>query len=203
MDVSRKAVADQDGSGKVRMTQRRKLERDLGSTVRRLRRRQGMSVRKLATGTDFSPSFISQLERNKVSPSISSLERLAFGLGVTLGDFFADASPTVVVPRHSRQRLTSGWSRARIEALDTAHPHRLLEAVMVTMSSGGTSGKRPHPHERDRFVIVFDGLVTLTLADSTYTLRRGDSVILPAGVPHHWHNRGKRKTSLVIVSARR
>ena len=179
------------------------LERDLGSTIRRLRRSQGMSVRKLATSVDFSASFISQLERNKVSPSISSLERLAAGLGVTLGDFFTDISPTAIVRRLRRQRLTSGWSKARIEALDPAHPGRLLEAVMVTIAPGGTSGKRAHPHERERFVIIFEGSVNLTLAQSTYTMRRGDSVALPPGVPYHWHNRGKRRASLVVVSARR
>jgi quercetin dioxygenase-like cupin family protein len=186
----------------VAQAKRKKLERDLGSTIRRLRRNQGISVRKLATSTDFSASFISQLERNRVSPSISSLERLASGLGVTLGDFFVDASPAVVVRRLSRQRLTSGWSRALIEALDPAHPGRLLEAVMVTIAPGGTSGKRAHPHERERFVIIFEGFVNLTLAESAYTMRRGDSVILPPGVPHHWQNRGKLRASLVIVSPR-
>jgi quercetin dioxygenase-like cupin family protein len=178
-------------------------ERDLGSVVRRLRRDQGMSVRKLATAIDFSASFISQLERNKVSPSISSLERLAAGLGVTLGDFFRDESPATVVRRGGRQHLRSGWSRARIEALDPAHPGRVLEAVMVTIAPGGTSGKRAHAHERERVAIIFAGSVRLTLGEATYTMHRGDSVLVLPGVPHHWENRGKREASLAIVSARR
>jgi len=182
---------------------RKALERDLGSIVRRLRRSQGMSMRKMAANVDFSASFISQVERNQVSPSISSLERLAAGLGVTLGDFFREVSPTAVVRRVDRQSLTSGWSRARIEALDPTHPGSLLEAVMVTIAPGGTSGKRDHPHERERFVIIFEGSVRLTLAESTYTMRRGDSVTVLPGVPHHWENRSKRSASLVIVSARR
>jgi len=182
---------------------RKPLERDLGSIMRRLRQSQGMSVRKMAAKVDFSASFISQMERNEVSPSISSLERLAAGLGVTLGDFFRDVSPTAVVRRGGRQSVTSGWSRARIEALDAAHSGRAMEAVMVTIASGGTSGKRAHPHERERFVIVFEGSVRLTLADSKYTMRRGDSLTLLPGIPTHWENRGKRSAALVIVSARR
>jgi XRE family transcriptional regulator, regulator of sulfur utilization len=162
-----------------------------------------MSVRKLAAAVDFSPSFISQVERNKVSPSISSLERLATGLGVSLGDFFKEESPTTVVRRAGRQRLTSGWSRARIEALDPAYPGRLLEAIMVTIAPGGTSGKRAHPHERERMVIIFAGSVSLTLGSSTYVMNQGDSVLIPPEIPHRWENRGKRSASLVIVSARR
>jgi quercetin dioxygenase-like cupin family protein len=78
-----------------------------------------------------------------------------------------------------------------------------MEAVMVTIAPAGTSGKRAHPHERERFVIVFEGTVRLTLADSTFTMRRGDSVTLLPGTPTHWENRGKRSVALVIVSARR
>jgi len=162
-----------------------------------------MSVRKLATTVDFSASFISQIERNMVSPSISSLERLAAALGVTLGDFFKDVSPTAVVRRAARQRLTSGWSRARIEALAPAHPGRLLEAVMITIAPGGRSGKRAHPYDRERFVIIFAGSVRLTLAESSYTMHRGDSVMVLPEVPVHWENHGKRSAWLVIVSVRR
>jgi quercetin dioxygenase-like cupin family protein len=162
-----------------------------------------MSVRKLAAAVDFSPSFISQLERNTVSPSISSLERLAAGLGVGLGDFFkAEPPSTIVVRRGKRQSVTSGWSRARIEALDAAQPGRLFEAVMVTIAPGGTSGKRAHAHERERFVIVFAGSVRLTFGAATFVMHKGDSVIVPSSVSHRWENHGKRRASLVIVSPR-
>jgi quercetin dioxygenase-like cupin family protein len=162
-----------------------------------------MSVRKLASAIDVSASFISQLERNMVSPSISSLERLATGLGVTLGDFFKDVSTEAVVRRAGRQTLTSGWSRARIEALNPTHPGRLLEAIIVTIKPGGTSGKRAYPYEHERFVIVFAGSVRLTLSGSGYTMHRGDSVMVLPGVPVHWENRGTRSASLVMVSSRR
>lgn len=182
---------------------RKPLNRNLGAIVRRLRREQNMSVRKLATAVDFSASFISQVERNVVSPSLSSLERLATGLGVTLGDFFKDVSPEAVVRRAGRQTLTSGWSRARIEALNPAHPGRLLEAIFVTIAPGGTSGKRAHGYDRERFVIIFAGSVRLTLAETKYTMHRGDSVMVLPGVPIHWENHGKQSASLVVVSPRR
>jgi transcriptional regulator with XRE-family HTH domain len=188
--------------GAVSPAVRKPLNRDLGGIVRRLRREQNMSVRKLAAAVDFSASFISQLERNMVSPSISSLERLASGLGVTLGDFFKDTSSEAVIRRTGRQTLTSGWSRARIEALNRIHPGQHLESIIVTIGPGGTSGKRAHPYDRERFVIIFAGVVRLSLNESTFTLHRGDSVMVLPGVPVHWENRGKRPASLVIVSSR-
>ncbi len=67
-------------------------QRVVGEHVRRLRTDGGLSLRALAGQTGFSPSFISQLENGQVSPSISSMERIAEALGVTLGEFFVAAA---------------------------------------------------------------------------------------------------------------
>jgi XRE family transcriptional regulator, regulator of sulfur utilization len=51
----------------------------------------------------FSPSFISQVELGQASPSIASLDRIASGLGVSLGQFFLASEsmvPAVVQASH-------------------------------------------------------------------------------------------------------
>lgn len=56
-----------------------------GQRLRSLRKRQGLSLRVLATRTDTSPSYISDLERGvRGAPTAPVLERLANGLGVTV-----------------------------------------------------------------------------------------------------------------------
>src|SRR5512147_636526 len=92
----------------------------VGELVRRLREQRGLSLRALAARTDFSPSFISQLENGQVSPSIYSMEKIAAALGVSLAAFFADvgtAKGGLVTRAKQRGRLSSSWSHAAIEAL--------------------------------------------------------------------------------------
>jgi transcriptional regulator with XRE-family HTH domain len=60
------------------------IEANLGEANRRLRERQGVSLPGLAEKTNFSPSFISQVENGQAPPSISSIERTALALGVLL-----------------------------------------------------------------------------------------------------------------------
>jgi transcriptional regulator with XRE-family HTH domain len=93
------------------------IEANLGEAVRRLRERQHMSLRALAEKTDFSPSFISQVEHGQASPSISSMERIALALGVTLGEFFqwTEKKVPLVVRVGERHGLNSEWSKAKIE----------------------------------------------------------------------------------------
>jgi transcriptional regulator with XRE-family HTH domain len=58
-----------------------------GELIRGARRRHGLSQRRLALRAGASQAWISRLERNEVSPSIESLQRLllVMGEGLQLG----------------------------------------------------------------------------------------------------------------------
>ena len=92
------------------------IEQTLGNSLRFLREQQGISLRALAERTDFSASFLSQIENGQCSPSISSMEKIAYALGVTLGQFFLSANQQVVniVRASDRAHMALDWSRAEI-----------------------------------------------------------------------------------------
>lgn len=172
----------------------------LGSRVRRLRAATGLSVRAFAEATGFSASFISQMENGVVSPSLGSLEKIAEALGVTLRDLFADAEQgRLIVRREDRPHAHSSWSRARIEALGVAG--QKLAALLITLEPEGRSGKRPRAQLKEEFGFVLEGEVRLTLGEEEHELRKGDSAVLPAGVPRLWVNAISREARVLIVSA--
>lgn len=55
----------------------------LGCEVRRLRAEQCLTLTNLAAVTGLSASYLSEIERGKKTPSLTTLDRLAAGLGVT------------------------------------------------------------------------------------------------------------------------
>jgi transcriptional regulator with XRE-family HTH domain len=172
--------------------------------LRTLRTGRGISVRTLATQAGFSPSFISQVENGQVSPSIASLERIADLLGIGLAGFFNAASSggNQVVQFKDRQKLHSSWSRARIEALGPMGGPNGLDAVMITLSPGGRSGKSPAAHSGEEFAFIFAGRIVLTLGSETHELHRGDAVTFSSETPHLWENRSSGIAEIVIVSSR-
>jgi transcriptional regulator with XRE-family HTH domain len=114
------------------------------------------------------------LKPDKVSPSIASLERIASILGITLAGFFTgqklDAS--IITHADKRQKMTSSWSRARIEALMSSDTARRLEAVMITIAPGGRSGKQPSSHLGEEFALVFEGEVFESGSRSPFSSER-------------------------------
>jgi XRE family transcriptional regulator, regulator of sulfur utilization len=178
------------------------IETRIGDILKRHRERQGLSLRTLGERAGFSASFLSQVETGHASPSIASLERIAGELGLTLGELFADSPSAAVVRADSRPGFTSMWSRARVESLMSSTTPRALEAIMVTLSPGGMSGKHLAPHASDQFAYVLRGTVRLFLDDEEIELREGDAAHIPAKSPHRWENRGRGKTDFLIVSSR-
>lgn len=179
-------------------------EQSLGEALRRLRDRRRVSVRTLAGKCGFSPSFISQVELNQASPSLASLDRIAAGLGVTLGEFFkaAERSGPELVRSSHRPMLQSGWSRSQIESLGNPGIGNRLEPLLVTIHPEGTSGSRLHVNNTELFAMVVAGSVMLELEEGTQVLRRGDAITLPPGTLHRWVNNRTKDVKLLKVIPR-
>jgi transcriptional regulator with XRE-family HTH domain len=161
-------------------------------------------MRTLATKTGFSPSLISQVEHSQVTPSIGSLERIAVALGVSLGQFFAEPARSTVALVHAsaRPQLTSTWSPVSIEALGPLDGSGTLEPVMLTMVPGGRSGLFPALPGGEKFALLVEGEVMLTLGDKVHSLRTGDAITFVPATPHHWENSSAGPSHVVLVTLR-
>ena len=70
----------------------------------------GLSLRELARRIGVSASLISQIERDKVNPSVSTLYALVRELGLAMGDLFSTRAPSArssaraaIAARHPRR----------------------------------------------------------------------------------------------------
>ncbi len=125
-------------------------------------------------------------------------------LGVGLRDLFAEsgANATALIRMGERPAILSGWSRARIEALTGQRGLAPIDAMMVHLQPGGSSGSRLHYAPSDRFAFIWSGTVVLNVAEREYQLKQGDAMTLSSGELHRWSNRSRRPVRILIVSLR-
>jgi XRE family transcriptional regulator, regulator of sulfur utilization len=182
------------------MAEQAQVHGRLGARLRELRGERRLTVRALAARSGFSPSFISNVELEVVSPSIGSLEKIAGALGVTLSQLFSslEASPRVIVRRSERTLYKSAWSRSTAAVLADAASNRKLSAVEVTIESGGTSGTQT-VSSQDTFALVLAGALSLTVDQETNDLAAGDSAYLHKGMTFSWRNDTMETASLLLV----
>jgi tetratricopeptide (TPR) repeat protein len=100
----------------------------LGEKVRAARKSRGLTQRQLA-GPDFSGSFISMLEHDKVRPSLETLRTLAIRLNVALADLVQAEPPP---RRHVSVKLQLGRALLR--------QHRFTEAMEAFQEAERAAG---------------------------------------------------------------
>ena len=77
---------------------------DVGEKIRNLRKIKKLSIATLSENTGLSIGLISQIERNKVVPSIKAMWKIAKGLDVNIGYFFEEDTDKDVIVRKSDRK---------------------------------------------------------------------------------------------------
>jgi len=90
----------------------------LGEKLQFYRRLRRMSLRDVVEKADCSPSFLSQIELDRVSPTVKNLEKICKALDLTAADFLR-ADPVIAAPvTTTRQRdhcpVVMQWTGAKL-----------------------------------------------------------------------------------------
>src|SRR5262249_60962077 len=108
----------------------------LGKKVRALRLRRGLTVQQLAEATRLSKGFISQVENDRTSPSLATLQDLARALETSVAYLVVEEEQMLHVVRASdRRRGHVGGNTSNVEGL-SAPPKRNLGLVMAEVPPG-------------------------------------------------------------------
>jgi transcriptional regulator with XRE-family HTH domain len=149
----------------------------IGARLRDLRQNRNLTLKQVADETGFALSFLSLVERDKVSISVDNLTRLARFYGVRMVHFFqgADESPVLVTRRGeiAAQTRAVGQASSAFRLLANRADAR-MEPLLITIGSGHGD---PHyrTHDGDSLLYVTEGAVRLlTDGDQTVELAAGD-----------------------------
>jgi transcriptional regulator with XRE-family HTH domain len=169
----------------------------MGERLRAERHRKGMTVREIASRIGVSPSLISQIERDKVNPSVSTLWGLVTVLGLTMGELFADVDALSSIEREqppvSPGPATAPGSRAVINLENGVHWERLtagsdplVEFVSVVYPPGAASCDENSliRHGGKEYGYVVSGRLGVRIGFDEYVLGPGMAISFDSSSPH-------------------
>lgn len=157
-----------------------------------------MTLQSLSDISGVSVGYISQIERDQVTPTLGTLATLASALGVGL-DYFV-AIPRVsdqLVRREARRRFSIDGVAQQYEQLGAELPNHEMSAFMIYVPAG--YGSETVSHEGEEFIHVLHGDLEMTLDGETLDLRPGDSLHYRGNRRHAWANRTGEVTQLLWV----
>jgi len=172
----------------------------VGDRVRQLRLARGRSLRELARASSLSANALSLIERGMSSPSVSTLYRVADGLGVPISTLFQEEekrSPVVFCKATARVRLPI--PRGLWEGLGGESFEGRVEPLLLTLESGGSSGPDGMIHTGHEFVYCLRGRLEYQVEGDPFELEPGDSLLFRAFRRHRWRNPGPAVVQAIIV----
>lgn len=161
---------------------------EIGEKLKAIRMDKKMTLDKVARKSSLTKSFISQIELNKTSPSISSLLKLASALEIRLTDLFREDNfiRDVLVKKDKRDSYYNKKTQLTIEPLFTCFPGQRMEPVYMRFEPGGRTDIITRIGQE--FVYVIKGKVRLILDQKEYIAKEGDSLYFDSSIPHRWEN---------------
>lgn len=159
-----------------------------------------MSLRLLAAKSGLSANALSMIERGRVSPSVSTLYKLADALGVSITAFFHTESrrqPVVFIKHDARRRVP--FMRGLWEGLGGEEFIGRVEPFLITLESGASSGLFQMSHSGHEFVFCLRGQIEYMVEHNYYLLEAGDSLLFAAHLLHRWRNPGNTVANALIV----
>ncbi|HET7559060.1 MAG TPA: XRE family transcriptional regulator [Limnochordia bacterium] len=174
---------------------------NVGEQLRALRTRQNLTLTDVASRTGLSVSFLSQLERDQVNASLSSLGTVVEALGANLVDLFAKSSRHgVTVVRADRPLVLSDEEAgAHYRFLSDGSPSPIVPC-RARLAPGGSTSERPARHRGYEFAFVLSGSVNYHIGDDVYALDEGDALLFDATSSHRCSNGGDQECEWLWIS---
>lgn len=187
----------------------------IGERLRAERQTKGITVREIARRVGVSPSLISQIERGKVNPSVSTLWALVSVLGLPMSELFSHATPAGVEPIAApapHGPVTAPGTRSVIDLETGVHWERLTSATdavvefLTVVYPPGASSCSPDSlvrHGGKEYGYVTSGRLGVQIGFDEYELGPGMAVSFDASAPHRlWAIGGEPAEAIWVVVGR-
>lgn len=171
----------------------------VGARLRDRRRALNLTLDDVAGRTGLTKGFISDVERDRTSPSVASLLGICEAVGLSVGSLFESAG-TAIVRKADRKRIRFGGTRIEDFLLSSSTRSR-IQVVMSHMAPGGTGGEEPYrlPAEEE-FVLVLHGSLRMTVNGAVTVLKEGDAMTFDPRLPHTFANASDKKPARVLFA---
>lgn len=172
----------------------------IGSRLRAVRQARQMTIEQLAVSAGLTKGFISRIERDKTSPSVSNLVVICDVLNTSIGELFA-TTDAQFVPRDEAPSINLG-GRGAVEHLLSPRRESRFQVIHSRVEPGANGGDEPYTINCEvELLHVISGSVDVTFSDAAWSLSSGDSLTFDGREPHQWRSPGGAEMIWVIVPA--
>lgn len=159
----------------------------IGALLRARRQALELTLDYVAAAAEITKGFLSDVERDKASPSVASLIRICDVLNLPVGSLFSSVG-SAVVRKDDRMPIKFGGSEIQDYLLSPSSAAK-GQAILSEIAPGGGGGAALYTLRcEEEFVLVLNGSVVIVIEGEETVLRAGDAMTFDPRRPHTFRN---------------
>ena len=166
----------------------------IGTSIRRIRKLNKRTLQQLANETNLSVGYLSNIERNVTSPTLTNLQKICEVLDTSLGDLIErNAQDRVIIKKEDRESYIDNMEDMKIDIVDFGIDK--VSFLVVELEPASHTKEERWTHEFDEVGIVIDGQLTVMMENEEIDLNEGDAIYIKANTKHSFFNKSTTEMS--------
>ncbi len=175
----------------------------IGSSIQKMRKSHKLTLSVLSQKSGVSVATLSQIEADKVNPTIATLWKIAEGLEIDIHSLLSGLERQRRMFDISRRddiaRLDTEEEGVHIRVYSPLSMAEDLEMYSLTFSPGQKLLSDPHPQKTEEYLTVVEGRIKVEVGDNAAELGPDDFIRYHADVQHNIENIGPENARLNMV----
>src|ERR1700730_923617 len=170
--------------------------------LKAVRQMYGLSHREMAKRAGVTNGLIALIEKNRVSPSVSSLKKVLDGIPLALADLFTldlGGQPQVFCPREELSDI--GTASVELRLVGSRLAKRNMSILHERYAPNADTGEEMLTHAGEEGGVIVKGKIELTVGGESRVLGPGDAYYFKSSLPHRFRNLGRDECELVSASS--
>lgn len=171
---------------------------DIGKKLKELRLQNELTLGDLASRSELTKGFLSQVERNLTTPSIATLADIVEALGSNLSEFFHEEEEKQIV--FSKQDFfVDEQEDYTIEWIVPNAQKNEMEPIILTLHPR----KKSHvlsAYQGQEFGYVLKGSVTIVQGGKKYKVKAHETFYMDGSKSHYLYNHGTGDAKILWIT---
>ena len=181
------------------------LEKAIANRIRAKRLERDWTLDRLAKVAGLSKGYLSQIENEDKTPTIGTLTKIAFGLGIDAVSLITGEETRrkqakfslVRAGQHQPITHTGAAPDSVYESFAFNKSDRFMDSYIVTVSR--QFSPKPLMHEGQEMVFALEGTHEFYYDGQTYIVQTGDAMYFDSDRPHMARSIGRKQARVLMI----
>jgi transcriptional regulator with XRE-family HTH domain len=175
---------------------------NIGPSLKKIRLHKKYTITEVAQRVDISVSLLSQIENDKITPSLQTLEELLRFYTINFSDFFkqVEQKKYIYVKEAEAETMENSDHGFKLTLLASKLQHNALESYIVKLNPEAILllAKLDDEINGERIIYGISGSVQVLLDGELFTINLGDSINFKSYVPCKISNSSPAEAKFLI-----